>query len=61
MIDKSAIKKLKMQDSKNDFAYWQAQSYAQRLAALELIRNEYISWKYGAPQRFQRVYRIIKH
>jgi len=30
------------------------------LLALELIREEYNSWRYNAEQGFQRVYRVIK-
>ncbi len=44
-----------------DFGYWQSKSYAERLRALEEIRQEYNNWKYtDAEQRFQRVYRIVK-
>lgn len=46
---------------KSDFQYWQTKSYAERLAALEEIRQEYNNWKYSdAEQRFQRVYRVVK-
>ncbi len=31
-----------------------------RLKALEEIRQEYNTWKYGPEQGFQRVYQIIK-
>jgi len=43
-----------------DFAYWQAQSYEKRLAALEEIRREYHGGTDGSEQRLQRVYRITK-
>lgn len=59
-IDKTAIKKVKLQDAGNDFEYWQSQPYEKRLEALENIRSEYINWKYGTQQRLQRVYRVIK-
>lgn len=55
------VKKSKLGEEQSDFAYWQTKSYAERLAALEEIRNEYNSWKYtDAEQRFQRVYRVVK-
>ena len=55
------ITKTSFAQQKNDFAYWQTKSYAERLAALEEIRQEYNNWKYtDAEQRFQRVYRIVK-
>ena len=59
-IDKTAIKKGKIKEQGNDFEYWQSKSPQERLEALEQIRQEYNSWKYGAEQGFQRVYRIVK-
>jgi hypothetical protein len=51
----------KLSEQKSDFTFWQSKSYAERLAALEEIRQEYNNWKYtDAEQRFQRVYRIVK-
>jgi len=44
----------------SDFAFWQTQPHQARLAALEEIRQEYNRWRYGARQRFQRVYRLVK-
>ena len=53
--------KTTLSERKSDFAYWQTKSYAERLAALEEIRQEYNNWKYtDAEQRLQRVYRIVK-
>jgi hypothetical protein len=49
-----------LRDTKSDFAYWQAQSFLARLAALEQIRQEYHRWRHGAQPGFQRVYSIIK-
>ncbi len=59
-MDKSALNIVKLGEEKSDFAYWQSQSYAMRLAALETIRAEYNTWKYGTKQGFQRVYRITQ-
>jgi hypothetical protein len=45
----------------SDVSYWLSRPPAERLAALEEIRQEYNRWKYSdAEQRFQRVYRIVK-
>ena len=52
--------KVKIQDQKSDFAYWQTQPYHVRLAALEQIRRAYHRWRYNAEPRFQRVYHIVK-
>lgn len=57
---KTVITKVKIAEAQSDFAFWQTQSYEQRLATLETIRQEYIGWKYGNQQRFQRVYTIVK-
>jgi hypothetical protein len=54
------FKKVRIDEQKSDFVYWQTQSYEARLAALEKIRQEYHTWKYGTEQGFQRVYRIVK-
>ena len=59
-MDKTVIRKGKLKDQGNDFLFWQAQSFLQRLAAMEEIRQEFNTWKYGAEQGFQRVYRILK-
>ena len=55
-----AYTKVKLEEQKSDYAYWQSQSYLKRLATLEQIREEYHRWKYGAEPRFQRVYSIVK-
>ncbi|MBI9052046.1 MAG: hypothetical protein JEZ00_21710 [Anaerolineaceae bacterium] len=61
------VKRVKLQDKETDFAYWQNQPYADRITALEEIRQEYHAWKTSGQedkenvqQGFQRVYRIIK-
>ena len=54
------VQKFKLGEQPTDFTYWQSQSYAARLAALEAIRREYIAWKYDSDPGFQRVYTIIK-
>ena len=53
-------RKMRLSDQPTDFAYWQSRPYAERLATLEQIRREYISWKYGSEPGFQRVYTITK-
>ncbi len=44
----------------NDFSYWQSQPYLARLEALEEIRADYHSWRYGYEPGFQRVFSIVK-
>ena len=47
-------------DQRSDFLFWQTQGYEKRLATLETIRQEYISWKYAYKPGFQRVITIVK-
>jgi hypothetical protein len=56
----AAVTRIKLGEASSDVAYWRAQPYAARLAALEEIRREYHRWRYGAEPGFQRVYRIVK-
>jgi hypothetical protein len=52
--------KFRLGEEPKAFEYWRAQSYQDRLEALEQIRQEYHHWKYNAQPRFQRVYKVIK-
>jgi hypothetical protein len=54
------VLKTTLHEQANALAYWQAQPYAARLAALEEIRREYHRWRYGAEPRLQRVCRIVR-
>jgi len=54
------VTRVSLRHPPTDFAFWQAQPPAARLAALEAIRQEYHRWRYGAEPRFQRVYRVVK-
>ena len=54
------VTKVNIRQQTSDFAYWQSRPYAERLAALEDIRQEYHRWRHDAESRLQRVYRIVK-
>ncbi len=54
------VQKTRLKELKNDFDYWQKQSYQKRLETLEQIRQEYHQYKNNAESRLQRVYTIIK-
>ena len=56
----NVYRKVKVKDQPTDFAYWQKQSYQDRLAALEEIRREYHGWQDETWPRLQRVYTIVK-
>ncbi len=59
-MDKTLVRKIRIEDEKSNFLYWVKQSVEARLSALETIRAEYNQWKYDDQQGFQSVYRIIK-
>jgi len=59
-IDRNAIKIIDLNSKENDFKYWQSQPIEKRLETLEELRIQFIIWKYGTEQGFQRVYRIIE-
>lgn len=44
----------------DDIFYWLSRPPIERIIALEEIRQQYNTWKYGAGQEFQRVYTIVK-
>lgn len=54
------VNKVSLREQQSDSVYWRTQSYQDRLAALEQIRQEFHRWKYGAEPRLQRVYTIVK-
>ena len=56
----SKVKVVKLSKNASDFDFWQSQPYLARLEALESIRSEYNNWKYGAEQRFHRVYKVTQ-
>ena len=59
-IDKTVVRRIRRGEKKSDASYWRSQSPIARLEALEEIRKEYNSWKYGTKQRLQRVLTIVK-
>ena len=59
-IDRTVVRKLKIDEAPSDLSYWLSQSYEKRLAALESMRMDYIKWQYDSRPGFQRVYQILK-
>jgi hypothetical protein len=57
---KKVWSKGRLGEQEPDSVYWRRQSCEARLAALEQIRQEYHTWRYGAEPRLQRVYQIVK-
>ena len=48
-----------LKEQRTDYAYWLTKTPAERIAAIELLRQHYLSFFKDAPQRLQRVYRIV--
>ena len=49
------IKIINLRDNQTDFAYWSDKSFSERLAAIELLRQNYFSLKKDVQPRLQRV------
>jgi hypothetical protein len=54
------VTRINKKSSHSDFSFWQSQSFEKRLETLEMLRQEYNSWKYADQSGFQRVFTIIK-
>jgi hypothetical protein len=59
-VVKKKVRILKKGEDNSNLKYWLRLSKLERLMELEQLRQQYIKWKYGNQQGFQRVYRIIK-
>ena len=58
-IDK-VVTKVRLDEQSSDLSFWLSKTPQERIAALELIRNEYNRGKYGSDIRLQRVCRVVK-
>lgn len=52
--------KYNLREEPSDATYWRSRPYAERLATLEEIRQEFHRWKYHAEPRLQRAYSITE-
>jgi hypothetical protein len=53
------IRKIKKGEDHANISYWLSQTYQQRMADLEAMREQ-IHAQYAVKQGFQRVYRVVK-
>ncbi len=60
MAIEKVVTKIRISEQPRDLAFWLSKPPQERLAALELIRQEYNREKYGSDNRLQRVCRIVK-
>ncbi len=55
------VKKYKLNEEPNDLEYWLSKPYAERLRALEVLKENYINFFLnGHKPGLQRVYRVVK-
>ena len=54
------LKIVSLRSKNSDFDFWQSKSYQDRLAAIELLREQYIKLQKNVQPRLQRVCRVIK-
>ena len=60
LVNRNSLKIIDLHSRQNDFLYWRTQSVEKGLETLELLRTQYMTWKYVTKPGFQRVYRIIE-
>ena len=48
------------QDQPSDYHYWMSRPIAERLDAVEMLRQSYLSFRTDVPTRLQRVYRVTR-
>lgn len=53
------LKIVSLKDKQSDYSYWKSKTELERLEAMELLRKQYIQFKYNADLRLQRICRII--
>ena len=54
-----SLKITQLKDKSSDFIYWMSKTDAERLEAVETLRQQYINYKKNVQSRLQRVYRVI--
>jgi hypothetical protein len=48
-----------LKDKQNDYAFWLTKTPAERIEAIEFLRLQYLALNKNAPQRLQRILRIV--
>jgi len=59
-MDRSALAVANLHDESDEKAYWQTKSPAERLAALELMRQILYGYEYATAPRLQRVLAVVE-
>jgi len=55
------VRKIGLREKQSDFVFWQQKTVEERLAAIELLRDQYIKYiKKGADPGLQRVCRVVR-
>jgi hypothetical protein len=59
-LDKSTARFVNSKNAGNDFPYWQSRPIGERLAALELLRQQFYNYTDESAPRLQRVYSVTQ-
>ncbi len=51
---------INMKDDKGDREYWMSKTPAERIDAIEILREQYMRFKGDVQQGLQRIYRIVE-
>ncbi len=51
---------INMKDDKGDREYWMSRTPAERIDAIEILREQYMRFKGDVQQGLQRIYRIVE-
>ncbi|MGV6851046.1 MAG: hypothetical protein ACWA5R_02565 [bacterium] len=50
----------KQEDQPSDYQYWKTRPFSERIDAIEILRQSWMSFQKNAPQRLQRIYRVTQ-
>lgn len=53
------VKIISIHDKKNDYNFWMSKTPDERISAIELFRQQYLSLNKDVHKGFQRVFRIV--
>ena len=54
------VRIINIKDDKGDREYWMSKSPAERIDAIEILREQYVRFKGDVQQGLQRIYRVVE-
>lgn len=54
------VRIINMKDDRGDRAYWMSKSPAERIDAIEILREQYMRFKGDVQHGLQRIYRVVE-